>query len=78
MEGGGWGVKSRLRDSAAGPWVVELQFTLLGAGHILVREGVKFAHRKFIIHVIQRKKPMILLNQTLWKPAYVKGVSTTS
>lgn len=49
------GVKSRLRGSASGPWVVDLQFTLLGDGHILAREGVQSGPRKFIICVIIRE-----------------------
>ena len=47
-------MKSRLRGGAAAAWLVEPPFTLLWDGHLLEREGVGCAHRRFIIDVIQR------------------------
>lgn len=47
-------MKSRLRGGAAGAGIVGPRLTLLGEGPILARETVQFAHRQFIISVIQR------------------------
>lgn len=46
-------MKSRLRGGAAGAGIVGPRLTLLGEGPILARETLQFAHRRFIINVIQ-------------------------